>query len=230
MSNLMPSQPKHCLEQRKVMSGPFKLDNRYETTRQKILDEAYRIVIHQGIDQLSMRSIATAVKSSPANLYEYFTSKDEIVYELHTKLLTDLAIHLQAVDAQLSPDDYLEQLGVAYLNFALQHSALFKLHGHYKIEAGFAVKPYASKNDMHSLNGDGEATHPLYNVLQHAIQRQFSKEAAVSESSRPSIHDRTIAFWSLVHGYATLMWLAVRPEYSIAAWQRLFRQFFLTTP
>lgn len=208
------------------MSGQFKLDNRYETTRQKILDEAYRIVIHQGIDQLSMRSIATAVKSSPANLYEYFTSKDEIVYELHTKLLNDLAIHLQSVDNQLSPDDYLEQLGVAYLNFAVQHSVLFKLHGHYKIEAGFAVKPYASTSDMSGLNDTYDATHPLYNVLQHAIQRQFRAD----EPAQPSVHERTIAFWALIHGYATLMWLAVRPEYSIAAWQRLYRQFFLTTP
>ena len=210
------------------MNGQFKLDNRYETTRQKILDEAYRIVIHQGIDQLSMRSIATAVKSSPANLYEYFTNKDEIVYELHTKLLNDLAIHLQAVDAQLPPSDYLEQLGVAYLDFALQHSALFKLHGHYKIEAGFGVKPLLGQSDVTSLKSEIQDTHPLYDVLHRAIQRQFSAEEAGKDTLRPSIHDRTIAFWSLLHGYATLMWLAVRPEYSVAAWQRLFRQFFLT--
>lgn len=209
------------------MSGQFKLDNRYETTRQKILDEAYRIVIHQGIDQLSMRSIATAVKSSPANLYEYFTSKDEIVYELHTKLLNDLAIHLQTVDAQLSPTDYLEQLGVAYLTFAQQHSALFKLHGHYKIEAGLAAKPFSGQSGADSWNGDGDDTHPLYDVLQRAIQRQFGAEEPAGAMLHPSIHERTIAFWSWLHGYATLMWLAVRPDCSIPAWRRLFRQFFL---
>lgn len=228
MSNLIPSQPKHCLEQRNVMNGQFKLDNRYETTRQRILDEAYRIVIHQGIDQLSMRSIATAVKSSPANLYEYFTCKDEIVHELHTKLLNDLAIHLQAVDTQLPPLDYLEQLGVAYLDFAQQHSALFKLHVHSKIEAGFAAKPF-NKSDASSLNGQTEDTHPLYDVLLHAIQRQFGSEEQTSAAVRPTVHDHTIVFWSLLHGYATLMWLAVRPEYSITEWRRLFRQFFLAT-
>ena len=207
------------------MNGQFKLDNRYETTRQRILDEAYRIVIHQGIDQLSMRSIATAVKSSPANLYEYFTCKDEIVYELHTKLLHDLAIHLQAVDAQLPPLDYLEQLGVAYLDFTQQHSALFKLHGHSKLEAGFAAKPL-NKSDASSLNEQAEETHPLYDVLLQAVQRHFSGEEQTSATARPTVHDHTIAFWSLLHGYATLMWLAVRPEYSVTAWRRLFRQFF----
>lgn len=211
------------------MSGQFKLDNRYETTRQKILDEAYRIVIHQGIDQLSMRSIATAVKSSPANLYEYFTSKDEIIYELHTKLLNDLAIHLEAVDSQLPPIDYLEQLGVAYLDFTQQHSALFKLHGHYKIEAGFASKPFINQSDANALNRHTENAHPLYDVLLRAIQRQFSNDEPTSNAVRPTVHDHTIAFWSLLHGYATLMWLAVRPEYSIAAWRRLFRQFYFAT-
>lgn len=157
------------------MNGQFKLESRYETTRQKILDEAYRIVIHQGIDQLSMRSIATAVKSSPANLYEYFTSKDEIVYELHTKLLNDLAIHLQAVDAQLPPTDYLEQLGVAYLDFAQQHAALFKLHGHYKIETGFGIKPLLGQSDATGLKNAQQETHPLYDVLHHAIERQCSR-------------------------------------------------------
>ena len=110
------------------MNDQAKIDTRYETNRQKILEEAYRIVLHQGIDQLSMRSIATAVKSSPANLYEYFTSKDEIVYELHTKLLNDLVSHLKTVDCQLSPNEYLEQLGIAYLDFAQRHSALFNLN------------------------------------------------------------------------------------------------------
>lgn len=211
------------------MNGQFKLDNRYETTRQKILDEAYRIVIHQGVDQLSMRSIATAVKSSPANLYEYFTSKDEIVYELHTKLLHDLAIHLQAVDAQLPPTDYLEQLGIAYLDFAQQHSALFKLHGHYKIEAGFGIKSLLGQSDAATSQSDMQDTHPLYDVLHRAVQRQINAEEVNKDTLYLSLHDRTIAFWALLHGYATLMWLSVRPEYSIAAWRRLFRQFFLAT-
>lgn len=211
------------------MSPQFKLDNRYETTRQKILDEAYRIVIHQGIDQLSMRSIATAVKSSPANLYEYFTSKDEIVYELHTKLLNDLAIYLQAVDAQLSPADYLEKLGVAYLEFAQQHSALFKLHGHYKIESCFTSKTVGSPTNNGALPNDQGAAHPLYNVFYGAIARQYHSAEPTGNDQQPSLHDRTVAFWSLLHGYATLMWLAVRPEYSVAGWQRLCRLFFVTS-
>lgn len=209
------------------MSDSFKLDNRYETNRQKILDEAYRIVLHQGIDQLSMRSIATAVKSSPANLYEYFTSKDEIVYELHAKLLDDLASHLQTVDAQLTPNEYLEQLGIAYLDFAQRHSALFKLYGHYNVEASVMPKAYPLRNEENGHQAATPKSHPLFDVLHNAVQRQLAANAVVDDPARPTPYEQTMAFWAMLHGYATLMWLAVRPDYSIPVWRRLFHQFFL---
>ncbi len=209
------------------MSEQIKNDTRFETNRQKILDEAYRIVLHQGIDQLSMRSIATAVKSSPANLYEYFTSKDEIVYELHVKLLDDLACHLRTVDTHQAPDEYLEQLGIAYLDFAQRHSALFKLYGHYNVEANTGAKGYPFRAET---NGHQQATppsHPLFEILHGAIQRQLGVNKAYAGASQPTTYEQTMAFWAMIHGYATLMWLAVRPDYSIAAWRRLFRQYFV---
>lgn len=224
MSNLTYTQAEHRLGHRNVMNDQAKIDTRYETNRQKILEEAYRIVLHQGIDQLSMRSIATAVKSSPANLYEYFTSKDEIVYELHTKLLNDLVSHLKTVDCQLSPNEYLEQLGIAYLDFAQRHSALFKLYGHYNVEANLAPKPSMYRNEENGHHSTPALAHPLFELLHDAMQRQI---VAANPSPQPSAHEQTMAFWALTHGYANLMWLAVRPDYSIATWRRLFRQYFV---
>ena len=226
MSNLSHTQVEHCLGH-KAMSEQIKIDTRYETNRQKILDEAYRIVLRQGIDQLSMRSIATAVKSSPANLYEYFTSKDEIVYELQVKLLDDLACHLRTVDTQLSPDEYLEQLGIAYLDFAQSHSALFKLYGHYNVEANTVSKVYPYRSEENGHHPATPPSHPLFEILHSAIQRQSSVTKANAGGTRPTAYEQTMAFWAMIHGYATLMWLAVRPDYSITAWRRLFRQFFV---
>lgn len=209
------------------MSEQIKIDTRYETNRQKILDEAYRIVLHQGIDQLSMRSIATAVKSSPANLYEYFTSKDEIVYELHVKLLDDLACHLRTVDTQVPPDEYLEQLGIAYLDFAQRHSALFKLYGHYNVEANSASKAYPYRTEENNHHQSPSPSHPLFEILHGAIQRQVVASNANAAATHSTAYEQTMAFWAMIHGYATLMWLAVRPDYSIAAWRRLVRQYFV---
>lgn len=58
--------------------------------RRAILDAALELFIAQGYGQVSLRSIAARVDYSPAALYGYFTSKDEIFYALAEEGLRDL--------------------------------------------------------------------------------------------------------------------------------------------
>lgn len=218
---------------KKNMSIQLDLDSRYTATRQKILDEAYKIVLEHGIDHLSMRSIATAVHSSPANLYEYFASKDEIIYELHTKLFQELTKYLKTVDQQLSPTEYLEQLGIAYLDFVQQHSVFLKLQSHYNIEYGYNSRMNADKDQENGHHRAYDRTKPLFEMLQGAIQRQFTPHSQTTSEQICSeqvygIPDRTVAYWSLLHGYATLMGLTVQPEFTTNRWRSLFRQFMVS--
>ena len=53
-----------------------------ELTRRAILDAALALFVENGYDQVSMRNIAARVEYSPAALYGYFASKDEIFYAL----------------------------------------------------------------------------------------------------------------------------------------------------
>ena len=53
-----------------------------EAVRRAILDAALALFIENGYDQVSMRNIAARVEYSPAALYGYFASKDEIFYAL----------------------------------------------------------------------------------------------------------------------------------------------------
>jgi len=200
------------------MSVQLSYDCRYAATRQKILDQAYRIVVEKGIDHLSMRSIATAVHSSPANLYEYFTGKDEIIYELHTKLFDVLAKQLDSVDQQLLPADYLEHLGIAYLNFVQQHSVLLKLQSHYNMDPWLTSRSITGKNGSNGTQHSRERTKPLFDVLRRAIQRNYD------DLSATEIEDRTIAYWSMLHGYATLMGLTDDLGLTINRWRTLVRQ------
>ncbi len=211
------------------MNTHLTFDNRYSATRQKILEEAYKIVVGQGIEQLSMRSIAAAVKSSPANLYEYFTNKDEIIYELYIRVMSELASHLYTVDRQLPLTDYLEEIGVAYLSFVQQQSVLFRLHGHYDIGQGLGTDAGASLHSPKTVDPLPNRAKQLFDVLQSAIQRHHMLDQQAVESSKLGRTDEIVGYWSLLHGYATLMWLSVRPEYTSDKWRTLFRQFFPQT-
>jgi len=53
-----------------------------DATRRAILDAALALFLENGYEHVSMRNIAARVEYSPAALYGYFASKDEIVYAL----------------------------------------------------------------------------------------------------------------------------------------------------
>ena len=74
---------------------------RYET-RLAILGAAAQVFRERGFSDASMRDIAAAADLSPANIYHYFRSKDEIVYFCQDRTLDRLLNILQAVRAQRS--------------------------------------------------------------------------------------------------------------------------------
>ncbi len=57
-------------------------ERRHQRTRQSIIDAAGELLRHQGLDGLSIRSLAEAVDYSPSALYQYFPNKDAILAAL----------------------------------------------------------------------------------------------------------------------------------------------------
>ena len=53
-----------------------------DATRRAILDAALALFLENGYDHVSMRNIAARIEYSPAAIYGYFASKDEIFYAL----------------------------------------------------------------------------------------------------------------------------------------------------
>lgn len=49
---------------------------------EKVLDKGFRYLVKHGIENSSLRSIATGIGYSPSNLYNYFESKDDCIIEI----------------------------------------------------------------------------------------------------------------------------------------------------
>jgi AcrR family transcriptional regulator len=101
---------------------------RYQKNRQGILDAARAIVVDQGVEALSMRLLAERVDYSPAALYKYFGSKEEIFDALRIEgrqISADL--NRERVVPGLSMPDTLKQMGLAYLEFARRYPAHYQL-------------------------------------------------------------------------------------------------------
>jgi AcrR family transcriptional regulator len=196
-------------------------DRRYTATRQKILDKAYQIALADGIDSLSMRSIAEAVHSSAANLYEYFTNKDEIIQEIKTRQFQELAHYLTTVDPNQEPEEYLEQLAVAYIEYVQKYSDLLQIHrpnsSQHPIEGS---KPHNNKTRERN---NTHFTDDLFEIFKQAIQQLPRRDIGASEQ-QITIIDRTLACWSLIHGYASLRELTGRAEFTTNQLRVLMRQ------
>ena len=172
-------------------------------TRQAILDAARAIIVADGLPALSMRTLAERIDYSPAGLYEYFASKEEIVAAVCDEGQGYLYTAMDQVDKTLAPPDYLYGLGIAYIGFALEHPDYFLVM--------FTAAPPpdmtgASAAEAHALMaGEGSA----YGILVRAIERGI--EAGIFRVRAGFGRDEmAYAAWTLVHGIAMLRTTALR--------------------
>jgi len=101
---------------------------RYEKTRQGIINAAHDIVRTEGIDALSIRTLADKVDYSPSALYKYFNNKEEIIEALRVEGWK----HMQSLfETQLDPDldstRKLVQASHAYLELGDRYPELYQL-------------------------------------------------------------------------------------------------------
>jgi AcrR family transcriptional regulator len=173
-------------------------ERRYQRTHQAIIDAARQIIREAGVDNLSMRAIAERIDYSPAGLYEYFGSKEEIVGAVCEQNFERLAQRLAEVDTTLSPADYMLELGLAYIDFAVRNPDSFLLM--------FTTVPLSrtETNESRSFNGEsmlGEGT--AFGILVQGVQRGVD-EGIYHETAGFGVLEMAYAAWAQVHGLAML--------------------------
>lgn len=164
-------------------------ERRHANTRQAILDAARQLVRRNGIESLSMRKIARQIDYSAAGLYEYFSSKEELIGTLCGDADARLGGYLQRVPADLPPRQRLVELGLAYVQFALENPELFELLFTYTLSSRASLQePYPVGSS--------------YAVLAGAVEEMA--EAGVFDPHSVGVEGITYSFWAFVHGMATL--------------------------
>jgi AcrR family transcriptional regulator len=177
---------------------------RHVRTQQAILGAALEIVNESGPAALSMRSLADRIDYSPAGLYEYFASKEEIIAAVCDEGQRTLYEAMEQVDSSLAPVEHLYGIGKAYIGFALQHPDYFLLMFTVVQPPDAADTPPEVVEQM--MRGESTA----YGLLLRAIQRGIDLGAFVV---RPGfgLTEMGYAAWTLVHGIAMLRITALRP-------------------
>ena len=102
-------------------------ERRFEKTRQGILKAARSLLLEGGVEAISMRTLADKVDYSPAALYKYFASKEEIIEALRQEAWELMANFEPNIPADLSIADMFILSGRNYLKFATQYPEYYLL-------------------------------------------------------------------------------------------------------
>ncbi len=164
-------------------------ERRHQRTRQAILDAALELINQGGMKELSMRKIAERIDYSPAGLYEYFGSKEEIIAAACAQAEQRLEAYMKAVDPSLPPAQRLVELGMAYIRFAQNYSEQF------------IALQFSQASGQTELPAPVE-THGSFKVLLETVQEAMN----AGEISAEPYDVFTVAYtcWAFVHGMALL--------------------------
>lgn len=101
-----------------------------EALKSKILLEAERILASKGIENLSMRKIASEIEYSPTTIYRFFKDKDSLLTAIIHRNQIEIKRRFQRIleDESLNPLDALKYLISEYIRFGLEFQDTYKLY------------------------------------------------------------------------------------------------------
>jgi AcrR family transcriptional regulator len=171
------------------MSNLTPRERRHQKTKQAILQAAQNIITEKGADGLSLREIAQRIDYSPAGLYEYFNSKDDLIVAVCAEELERFGAYLNRVSTDLAPAERIIQLGQAYLDFAQNNPEHFMVI-------------FTMASPQGSAAGLAAGNTP-YTILRQAVEAYVEAEQ-ITLPAEYTIDDVTYIFWAKVHGMAML--------------------------
>jgi AcrR family transcriptional regulator len=96
--------------------------------RQQIADAAKKLFLEHGYHQTSMQNIADAAESGKSTLYDYFSTKDDILVAILEAYISDLTVRAQEIaNQEISPIDKLKRIMFNHMRFLLDSRQLLGL-------------------------------------------------------------------------------------------------------
>jgi AcrR family transcriptional regulator len=155
--------------------------------RRALLNSADAILEREGPSALSLRAVAREAGVSPAAPYHHFKDKDELMTAIAREGFVRLKTALDSARAGAGdPRAKMSDLGMAYLKFAQNHPALYRVM-------------YDCARNGDALTGEGGQERDAFQIVQDALA-----EAGGNHVSESDILLAAIAAWCAVHGLAEM--------------------------
>ncbi|MBT6177762.1 MAG: TetR/AcrR family transcriptional regulator [Deltaproteobacteria bacterium] len=160
---------------------------RQNQKRAEILDAARKLVVRDGLDQVSLRAVAKAAKFAPASLYEYFESKGDIFDALALRAERRLYEAMSQVPKDRKTP-HLVRICSAYVGFAKDAPEDFLL---------LFSRQTSRRQSLDDNLPPGSIFALLVNAVSLAIPPDVKKTKRWTEET-------SYLFWATAHGMAML--------------------------
>jgi AcrR family transcriptional regulator len=159
-------------------------ERRREQSREELLDAAERVLLREGLSNVTVDAVAQEVDLTKAALYYYFPSKDALLFEVvYRHMVAEAAAVKAAVEATTDGPGGLRAIIEATIAFYAPRMDAFRLVYLQGQVAGTIVK----SDDMVAR------IRPLNELLYGAVQARLERDRARG-TVREGVHPRRLAF------------------------------------
>jgi AcrR family transcriptional regulator len=162
-----------------------------EELKSMILQAAKKLFVAKGIEQITIRKIASEIEYSVGTVYVYYKDKNDILHDLHTMGFKQLGGEMKVLFNVSDPMERIKALGRVYLQFAIENPDMYDLMFSMKAPMDFLETKH--KQDWN----EGKAT---FGVLKETVNQCMNKGHFKGHQLEPL----SFAIWSMVHGMASL--------------------------
>lgn len=154
--------------------------------RAELLRTAFDCLEAEGMENLSIRSLASRAGVSKTAPYRHFKDKEELLASLMAVAMGDLADAMELVLAQVADDQVMAGLARTYMDLARKRPALFRLT--------FSHLGMAMNSPSCAAAGDRSMA-----ALEQGIRRVWKTEPL------GGWQQMVLAQWAYIHGLCTLV-------------------------
>jgi len=157
--------------------------------RKALITEAAKVIETEGVGALTLRELSRRLGVSHAAPTNHFDDKDALLAEIVGQGFAELAHDLASVASDEPPQLRLQELGRAYVRFALRRP------GHFRVMFG---RGFSKDVSSRPAQAGGRA----YTLLEQAVIAALPPPRV---RSAWRVREATFLAWSVVHGAAMLV-------------------------
>ena len=155
--------------------------------RQALVDQAGEILEAEGLDGLSLRSVAARAGVSHSAPYRHFNDRAELLSAAAALGFDELGDRLAMAGEVVQPDEAMSATGLAYVRFALERPRMYRLMFSSDVLKGVTDPEYA------------RASTRAFELLRTAVERVLAPAGKAGAGPAASI------LWAEHHGLAILL-------------------------